>query len=132
MLKHILKSKRGEGYIDVAVLVLCAMLVIALAVRVFPVYIAKQQIDTFAAELIREAEIAGRVGTETSRREQLLREKTGLNPTVTWSKTGRIQLNEEVTVMVTYQTNIGLFAGFGSFPITLRADAAGKSEIYWK
>ena len=76
--------------------------------------------------------MAGRVGTETSRREQALREKTGLNPTVTWSKNGKIQLNEEVTVTVTYQVDIGLFAGFGSFPITLRADAAGKSEVYWK
>ena len=131
MLK-ILKSKRGEGYIDVAVLVLCAMLVIAIAVRVFPAYIAKQQVDTFAVELVREAELAGRVGTETSRREQVLLEKTGLTPTVTWSKTGKIQLNEEVTVTVTYQIDIGLFAGFGSFPITLRADAAGKSEVYWK
>ena len=131
MLK-ILKSKRGEGYIDVAVLVLCAMLVIAIAVRVFPAYIAKQQVDTFAVELVREAELAGRVGTETTRREQVLREKTGLTPTVTWSKTGKIQLNEEVTVTVTYQIDIGLFAGFGSFPITLRADAAGKSEVYWK
>lgn len=131
MLK-ILKNKAGEGYIDVAVLVLCAMLVIALAVKVFPVYIVKQQIDTFAVELIREAEIAGRVGSETSHRQQFLQEKTGMNPTVTWSKTGRIQLNEEVTVTVTYQTDIGLFGGFGSFPITLRADAAGKSEVYWK
>ncbi len=131
MLK-ILKDKRGEGYIDMAVLVLCAMLVIAIAVRVLPVYIQKQQLDTFAVELVREAEIAGRVGTETTRREQALREKTGLTPAVRWSKIGKIQLNEEVTVTVTYQTNIGLFAGFGSFPITLRADAAGKSEIYWK
>lgn len=128
----ILRSKRGEGYIDVAVLVLCAMLVIALAVRVFPVYIAKQQIDTFAAELIREAEIAGRVGTETSVQEQLLRERTGLDPTVTWSQTGNIQLNHEVTVTVTYETDIGIFAGFRSFPITLRTDASGKSEVYWK
>ena len=127
-----LKSKRGEGYIDVCVLVLCAMLVIALAVRVFPVFIAKQQLDTFATELCREAEIAGRVGTETSRREQLLREKTGINPTVSWSTSGRIQLNEEFTVTVTLQTNIGLFGGFGSFPITLRAEADGKSEVYWK
>ena len=132
MLKQILKNRRGEGYIDVAILVLCAMLVIALAVRVFPVYIATQQIDTFASELIREAEIAGRVGAETSRREQLFLEKTGLNPTVSWSRSGKIQLNEEITVTVTYQTDIGLFAGFGSFPITLRADAAGKSEVYWK
>ena len=127
-----LKSKCGEGYIDVCVLVLCAMLVIALAVRVFPVFIAKQQLDTFATELCREAEIAGRVGTETTRREQLLREKTGINPTVSWSRTGRIQLNEEFTVTVTLQTNIGLFGGFGSFPITLRAEADGKSEVYWK
>lgn len=130
--KSILKSRRAEGYIDVCILVLCAMLVIALAVRVLPVYIQKQQVDTFAVELIREAEIAGRVGSETSRREQALREKTGLQPTVTWSNPGRIQLNEEVTVTVTYQTNIGLFSGFGSFPITLRSDAAGKSEVYWK
>lgn len=79
MLK-ILRNKRGEGYIDVAVLVLCAMLVIALAVKVFPVYIQKQQLDTFATELIREAEIAGQVGGETNLREQLLREKTGLSP----------------------------------------------------
>ncbi len=128
----LLKDKRGEGYIDVVVLVLCAMLVIALAVRLFPAYIAKQQVDTFATELVREAEIAGCVGSETSRREQALREKTGLQPTVSWSKTGRIQLNEEVTVTVTYQTNIGLFAGFGSFPITLRGEATGKSEVYYK
>lgn len=131
MLK-LLKDKSGEGYIDVAVVVLCSMLVIALAVKVFPVFIAKQQIDTFATELIREAEIAGKVGSETSRREQLLREKTGLIPTVSWSKTGRIQLNEEINVTVTYKTDIGLFGGFGSFPITLRADAAGRSEVYWK
>jgi len=130
--KHILKSRRAEGYIDICILVISAMLVIALAVKVFPVYIQKQQIDTFAVELIREAEIAGRVGTETTRREQMLSEKTGLYPTVTWSKKGKIQLNEEVRVTVTYQANIGLFSGFGSFPITLRSDAVGKSEVYWK
>ena len=132
MITKILRSKRGEGYIDVCILVLCAMLVVALAVKVFPVFIMKNQLDTFATELAREAEIAGRVGTETNQRATVLREKTGLNPTISWSKTGKIQLNEEVTVTVTIQTNIGLFGGFGSFPITLRAEATGKSEVYWK
>lgn len=127
-----LNNMRGEGYIDVAVLVLCAMLVLALAVKVFPVYIAKNQLDAFANELCREAEIAGRVGSETSARAQVLREKTGLDPTISWSKTGRIQLNEEFTVTVSMQTNIGLFGGFGSFPITLTAKATGKSEVYHK
>ena len=131
-MRHLSKNNRGEGYIDVVVLVLCAMLVIALAVKVLPAFIVKQQIDTFATELVREAEIAGRVGTETTRRELLLREKTGTTPTVHWSKIGQIQLNEEITITVTYPINIGLFGGMGSFPITLRADAAGKGEVYWK
>ena len=43
--KEIWKGQRGEGYIDTAVLVLCAMLVIAIAVRVYPVYITKLQLD---------------------------------------------------------------------------------------
>ena len=103
-----------------------------LAVQVLPAFIAKQQLDTFATELVREAEIAGRIGPETDRREQALREQTGLDPEIEWSDTGRIQLNEEVTVTLTHEIDLGLFAGFGSFPITLRADATGKSEVYWK
>ena len=86
----------------------------------------------FATELVREAEVRGRVGTETNRRAEILREKTGLNPNISWSKNGQIQLNQEVTVTLTMETNIGLFGGFGSFPITLRSQASGKSEVYWK
>ena len=131
-MKKILKSKRGEGYIDVCVLILCAMLVIALAVQVLPVFIAKNQLDTYATELCREAEISGRVGSETSRRAAVLTEQTGLSPQISWSKTGNIQLNEDITVTLTLEKNIGLFGGFGSFPITLRSEASGKSEVYHK
>ena len=130
--KGILRTNRGEGYIDICVLVLCAMLVIALAVSVFPVFLAKNQLDTFAEELCREAEISGRVGTETARREQVLRQRTGLEPEVEWSETGDIQLNHEITVDLTVARNLGLFGNFGSFPITLRASATGKSEVYHK
>lgn len=131
MLK-LLKSNRGEGYIDVAVLVLCVMLVIALAVSVLPVFVTKNKLDTYAAELCREAEIAGQVGSETTLRAQMLTEQTGLAPNVSWSKTGRLQLNEEFTVTAAVQADIGIFGGFGSFPITLKAQASGKSEVYWK
>lgn len=131
-MKKILKSKCGEGYIDVCVLVLCAMLVIALAVQVLPVFIAKNQLDTYATELCREAEISGRVGSETSRRAAVLTEQTGLSPRISWSKTGNIQLNQEITVTLTLEKNIGLFGDFASFPITLRSEASGKSEVYHK
>ena len=131
-LRHLLKERQGEGYIDVVVLVLCAVFVLALAMRVLPVFIQKQQLDYYASELVREAEVTGRVGEETSRREAVLTEKTGLTPDITWSTQGQIQLNSDVTVTLTMETNIGLFGDLGSFPVTLRAQAAGKSEVYWK
>ena len=124
-------NNAGEGYIDTCVLILCAMLVIALAVKVLPVYVAKQQLDTFAAELVREAEITGRVGSETTSRAQVLSERLEIDPDIRWSRTGRIQLNEEVTVTLTMDVDIG-FGGLGSFPIELTAQASGRSEVYWK
>ena len=129
---QIMKSRRAEGYLDVVVLVLCAVLVLALAIQILPVFVAKQQLDIFATELVREAEVTGRVGSETSHRAAVLREKTGIDPDISWSTSGRIQLNEEVTVTLTLHRNIGLFGGFGSFPVTLKAQATGKSEVYWK
>lgn len=131
-LPDLLKSKRGEGYVDVIVLVLCAVLVLALSIRVLPVFIQKQQLDTFATELVREAEVSGRVGTETSRRAAVLSEQTGIWPEIEWSESGTIQLNDAVTVTLTMETNVGLFGEFASFPITLRSQATGKSEVYWK
>ena len=51
----IMRDKKGEGYIDAAVVVFCVMFVIALGVRIFPVFITKIQLDNFADELVREA-----------------------------------------------------------------------------
>ena len=75
--KKIAESQNGEGYVDVMILVLSAVMVLALSMRVFPVFIQKQQLDTFATELVREAEVSGRVGAETSRRAAVLSEKQG-------------------------------------------------------
>ena len=125
-------DNRGEGYIDAVVMVLVVVMMLAIMVKVVPVFITKIQLDNFADELIREAEVSGRVGTETNDRYERLAEKTGIRPTVTWSTTGNIQLNREVTLKLTLETNIGLFGPFGSFPITLTSEATGKSEVYWR
>ena len=63
-----LSERRGEGYVDVIVLVLCAVMVLALAMRVLPVFIQKQQLDTFATELVREAEAVSAVARFSCRR----------------------------------------------------------------
>ena len=128
---NVLQSKRGEGYIDVCIIVLVFVMIMAFMLAAVPVFVAKIQLDNFADELVREAEIAGRIGSETTARAAVLTEKTGLHPTITWSRTGRVQLNQEFTVTLTTTANIG-FGTFGSFPVQLRAAASGKSEVYWK
>lgn len=127
-----LKSTSGKGYIDVVIVVLAVMTVLALVVRVAPVFVAKQQLDTFAEELCRTAEIAGRVGSETTIKTNQLKNETGLDPDISWSKTGNVQLNEEFTVTLSTTVNIGLFGDFSSFPINVTAKATGVSEVYHK
>lgn len=80
MIRKIFFNNRGEGYIDVCIIVLIAVMVIALMMTVIPVLIAKNQLDNFADELAREAEIVGCIGSETSARESVLRERSGLSP----------------------------------------------------
>ena len=136
-MRKLLRSKRGEGYFDVVIIVLVVVMAIALIMAVAPVVSAKIQLDNYADELVREAEISGRIGSETTSRARVLTEKTGLNPKIEWSRTGKIQLNQEFSVTCTYTMDIG-FGGqklppkFGSFPVTLTAKATGKSEVYWK
>ena len=70
-MRNVLREKRGEGYIDIAVGILCLMLVIALAVSLFPVFMVKQQLNRFADEIVRQAEIVG--STSVNRRIEELR-----------------------------------------------------------
>lgn len=130
--KRLLKDKRGEGFVDVCVLVLAIAMVLALVVRIAPVFVAKQNLDVFADELVRTAEINGQVGSATNAKAADLREQTGLDPNISWSDTGKIQLGNEVEVTLTTTVNIGLFGEFASFPVTLTAKASGTSEVYWK
>lgn len=128
----LLRQKRGEGYIDVAVIMLAAMLCIALVVRVAPIFVVKHQLDTFAGELVREAEITGQIGSETTYRASELKSELGINPNIAWSRTGHLQFDTDITVTCTMTVDIGLFGSFGSFPVELNAKASGKSEVYWK
>lgn len=132
-MRNVLREKRGEGYIDIAVGILCLMLVIALAVSLFPVFMVKQQLNRFADEIVRQAEIVG--STSVNRRIEELREETGLDPEISWDcdyfKGSKIQLNGDIVVTLTCQINLGFFQ-FGSFPVEIRARASGKSEVYYK
>ena len=132
-MRNVLREKRGEGYIDIAVGILCLMLVIALAVSLFPVFMVKQQLNRFADDIVRQAEIVG--STSVNRRIEELREETGLDPEISWDcdycEGSKVQLNGDIAVTLTCRINLGFFQ-FGSFPVEIRARASGKSEVYYK
>ncbi|MFI3238911.1 MAG: DUF4320 family protein [Lachnospiraceae bacterium] len=133
MIMKILKDKRGDGYIDYVVGLLCLMMVVAFVVQLMPVFTVKQQLDVFATEIVREAEIQG--NTSLTSRVNELKNQTGLDPTISWScdyySGTKVQLNGNISVTLTETVDIGFFV-FGSFPIELQAKATGKSEVYYK
>ena len=132
-MRNVLRENRGEVYIDIAVGILCLMLVIALAVSLFPVFMVKQQLNRIADEIVRQAEIVG--STSVNRRIEELREETGLDPEISWDcdyfEGSKVQLNGDIAVTLTCRINLGFFQ-FGSFPVEIRARASGKSEVYYK
>ena len=132
-IRDVCRNRRGEGYIDVAIGIFCLMLVVALAMTLFPVFMKKQQLDSFADEIVRQAEIVG--STDVSGRIAQLKQETGLDPQIQWDcdyySGNKVQLNGDIQVTLTQRVDIGFFV-FGSFPIELKARASGKSEVYYK
>lgn len=132
-IRDVCRNRRGEGYIDVAIGIICLMLVVALAMTLFPVFMKKQQLDSFAERIVRQAEIVG--STDVSGRIAQLKQETGLDPQIQWDcdyySGNKVQLNGDIQVTLTQRVDIGFFV-FGSFPIELKAKASGKSEVYYK
>ena len=137
-MKKLIRSRRGEMFIDVAVMVLCAMMIIVLAINTFSFFSIKQDLDYYAKEMIKVSTVAGKAaGTEINERKIELDAETGLTPTVSFSAAyfnaaaRTVQFGETITVTLTYQTS---FQGFGLFsvPVTLTAKHSGLSQRYHK
>ena len=118
-----LRSTRGEGYIDISVAVLVVMILLVAVIKIAPVFITKMTINNYANELCREE--------TTTRLDRLNESHPDLNPTITWSKTGNIQIGNTFTVTVSTTYDFSFFV-FSTTPITISATAEGTSEVFWK
>lgn len=128
----LLRSNRGSIGIDSLVKLFVALLCIAFFSHLIPIFVAVQQLNTYSTELVRTAAIAGRIGEETEQRLDILNDTMGLDPEVTWSANGKVQLNEEITVICSVTKDLGGWGGYASFPIPLSKKATSRSEVYWK
>lgn len=127
------KENLGYGYIDIAVFILAAVIVISFTVRLFPAFIVKDQLSDLADQILREAETQGMIDIDYVE----IVYSSGITPDeVVWEadtySADKVQINDPITVTCTATVNIGLFGEFASFPINLKGKATGRSEVYWK
>jgi hypothetical protein len=130
-------NKRGDGYIDVVISILVAMMMIALILNIFSFMTLKQDMDYFAKEMINCASANGTTSGKVSARYYELMTETGIAPSVTWSTTyfnasqQTVQLGDTIQLTLTLQSSV---RGFGriNIPVTLTAKHSGISQKYWK
>ena len=119
-MKRIMKSTRGEGYIDLAVAVLVLVFVLVIAISLWSAITLKQDMRYMCEELIATATSTGKVGEEVEQRFAELCEETGITPTVTWNTTyynatkKQVQLGEIITCTLTHEITL---QGFGTFTL---------------
>ena len=139
MLTKLLRSKRGEGYIDVAVGVVCLCLVLAVGLSIFQIISMKTTMDRITEDLIEVATYSGEFGDEFNATVERLRsqynfefEVTATAPKFFSTANGRqrVQLGDDM--LVTVSVKAGLFGGDTIIPLNLSTTRAGKSEHYWR
>ena len=132
----ILTSRKGEGYIDVAVSLIVIMLVIVLALNVFSFLTLKMDMDYFAQEMVDVATICGSTSSQdVIDRYNELAAEVGFSPAYSWTARyysgSKVQYGEPIQVTISYQSYI---AGLGAagIPVTLSSTYSGLSQKYWK
>lgn len=133
---NVIRSKKGEGYIDVAITVMIVAFVLIFAVNMVSLVALGQNLKTCADRIIDYATTKGT--TNIDEYISKLKENTGIDFTYSFSGTayhdassGKVQLGEVIYLNLSYSVNV---LGFGEvgFPVTFNASSQGVSRIYWK
>ena len=139
-LKQIVRDKTGEGYVDVAIVILIVFALMASLLAVFPILSAQQSLNSTVRQIVRTVEITGNAGTEV---DALLTQLTSAMPdNLTWQTAWKdaaiktIQLKTPFTVTATKVVPlVVLRPSFGNplvIEVEITATASGISEVYFK
>ena len=132
-----LKDKRGEGYIDICVMIISFVVGLVVSLNLFAFITLKVEMDTIAEELIESVTYEGEFGDEFQNRTETLKDvyyefntEYGADE---WFNTTlqRVQLGDEMWVTISKETYV---KGLGAFkiPVTVKVTRSGISEKYWK
>ena len=137
MIKRILKSRRGEGYIDICIGVIVFVMILVIAINIFSFITLRVEMDQIADELLESATFTGCFGSDFQSRNAELKEQyysydVSYGADEYFNSTyHRVQLGHVMNVTVTVHTEVkGL--GIFSIPVTLSVTRSGLSQKYWK
>lgn len=136
-MKRISGRRRGEGYIDMCVGVVCFVMVLVTAINIFSFITVRTELDSIADGLIEAATYEGMFRGRFDEVNELMTEQYGAYGLECGadryfnSLYGKVQLGEPMRVTVSKQTYI---KGLGVFriPVTVSVRKTGLSEKYWK
>ena len=137
MIKKLMRSKRGEGYIDTAISVVVFVMILVVAINIFSFIALKQEMDQIAEELIEAATYAGSFEGEFWNRDSELLNQYYYYGIYTSAEKyynstyRRVQLGDTMTVKIDVTTHL---KGLGIFkiPVAVSVTRSGISEKYWK
>lgn len=138
--KRFLRGKSGNMYIDLILGLMFIISVAALMITLYPAFALSQELNQTARMAARVVEVTGCVGDEVN---EVLYHSDNMAPdSVEWDveyyneQDKTIQLKNTFTVILTKEVPITIAQPTIGPPIqiilTLKVDASGVSEVYWK
>ena len=136
MIKKLLHSKKGDGYVDICVGVLIFVMMLIIALNIFEFVTLRVEMDQIADQLIQSATYDGCFGerftdTDMNMLDDYYYYDIDYGADEYFNTLyQRVQLGDRMWVIVSVDTNI---KGIGiNIPITLSVKKSGLSEKYWK
>lgn|SRR5574344_1442785 len=137
MIKKLLHSRRGEGYIDTCIGVIVFVMILVVIINVFSFITLKTEMDEICDELIETATFTGEFGSDFWDRDGELLDKYywyGIDTDAEryYNTTyQRVQLGDTMTVTINVTTYLKGF-GIVKIPVNVSVTKSGISEKYWK
>jgi hypothetical protein len=130
VLNKLKEKKAGIVYFESGIVFVLIVMCIVLTMTVVSALFTKHKLDNFAEEVARAVEISGDTYAVTERVADL-KYAYRINPSIDYSRTGRINLNESFKVELRYIVYLEI-SGVAKVPVNFVSVATGASEVYWK
>lgn len=134
MLKKIMtkiKEQKGiDNTIEMGFILIIFFIVLIAIIGFCNLIYTNYKVAQFANETVRIVELCGEVGGKSSEQIEKLKDTIGIDPIVTFDKSGKVQFMESITctVELPYKLNMP----FLDINFKIKKSASGVGEVYWK